>query len=263
MPLAQLPSGLRLSYTRQGPDASPALVCLPGPTDSWRSYAPVLAALPPHTPAVAVSLRGHGDSDRPPQGYAVADLASDVVPFLDVLAIDRAVLVGHSGSCLVARRVALDTPSRVAGLVLEASPSSLVGNAALHDFVVDVVEGLTDPIDRNFLESWVTDTSTAALEPSTRDSLVAEAAKVPARVWRELFASLGQVDDRAEIAALDLPTLLVWGSTDPLVPLTMQEELSALLRAQLVTYDGCGHTPRWEAPERFAGDTAAFTTAVT
>ena len=90
---------------------------------------------------VAVSQRGHGDSDKPKTGYRIEDYAVDVVHLLDALRIERAVLAGHSGSCLVARRVALDHPERVAGLVLEASPTTLRGDAELQDFVQSVVSG--------------------------------------------------------------------------------------------------------------------------
>ena len=114
MPAVTLASGLTLSYAQQGEAADPAVVLLPGPTDSWRSYQPVLARLPRGTYAVALSQRGHGDSDKPESGYRVEDFAADVVPLLDAGGIERAVLAGHSGSCLVARRVALDHPERVA-----------------------------------------------------------------------------------------------------------------------------------------------------
>ena len=135
----KLQSGLTLSYAQQGDARDVALVLLPGPTDSWRSYQPVLDRLPPSMHTVAVSLRGHGDSDKPKIGYRVEDYAVDVVGFLDALGIERAVLGGHSGSSLVARRVALEHPDRVAGLVLEASPTTLRGDAGLQEFVQSVV----------------------------------------------------------------------------------------------------------------------------
>ena len=70
-----------------------------------------------------------------------------MVPLLDMLDIRRAVLVGHAGSCLVARRVALQAPERIAGLVLEASPTALRGDPKLKAFVTSVISGLTEPID--------------------------------------------------------------------------------------------------------------------
>lgn len=162
--------------------SEPAVVLLPGPTDSWRSYGPVLDRLPHWIRAIAVSQRGHGDSDKIASGYGIKDFAGDVVELLNALGIDRAVLVGHSGSCLVARRVALDHPHRIAGLVLEASPTSLRNDKA-RQFVNSVVMGLADPIDPGFARSFVTDTSSDNVAAELVDILVEDILKVPARVW--------------------------------------------------------------------------------
>jgi pimeloyl-ACP methyl ester carboxylesterase len=250
---------MTLSYAASGDPAGPALVLVPGPTDSWRSYEPVLERLPPWLRAVAVSPRGHGDSDKPPTGYRIADFAADVPPLLDALGIERAVLAGHSGSCPVVRRVALDHPERVAGLVLEASPTTLRGDPGLAAFVESVVSDLRDPIDPAFARSLVVDTSSANLAPESVDRFATELLKVPAHVWHELFGDLLTYDDVAELELLGAPTLLVWGDADPLVGLEMQKALAQRMRgAELLTYHGIGHTPRWEDPARFARDVAAF-----
>jgi non-heme chloroperoxidase len=254
-----LASGVTLSLAASSDASGPALVFLPGPTDSWRSYAPVLTHLPSSIRTIAVSQRGHGDSDKPPTGYRVDDFAADVPLLLDALGIERAVLVGHSGSCLVARRVALDHAERVAGLILEASPSTLRCNAGLVEFVEEVVAHLSDPIDPAFARSVVTGTSSDDLAPDIVDELVTELTKVPAHVWREMFAALLAYDDLDEIHRITAPTLLMWGDADALVDDDMQILLAKCISgAERRVYPGVGHTPRWELPERFAADIAAF-----
>jgi pimeloyl-ACP methyl ester carboxylesterase len=254
-----LPDGLTLSYAEQGDQTGPALVLLPGPTDSWRSYEPVLESIPRSVRTIAVSQRGHGDSDKPRTGYRVQDFAGDVVPLLDALDVDRAVLAGHSGSCLVARRVAIDRPERVAGLVLEASPTTLRGHPGLAAFVTSVVSGLHDPIDSAFARSFVVDTSSDEIGPEVVDRLAGELLKVPARVWREAFGALLNYDDLDELGRITAPTMLIWGDCDGLVGRQMQEQLTELIAgAELIVYSGIGHTPRWEDGPRFAYDIAAF-----
>lgn len=254
-----LAKGITLSYAAQGDASGPVLVLLPGPTDSWQSYEPVLAYLPPEVRAIAVSQRGHGDSDKPAVGYRVEDLAGDVVALLDGLGVERAVLAGHSGSCLVARRVAIDHPDRVAGLVLEASPTTLRGDPGLENFVESIVSDLTDPIDPTFARSFVAETSTAELAPEVLDQLVGELLKVPARVWKEMFLDLCAYDDLDELDRITAPTLLIWGDADGLVGRDMQATLAARISAAaMLVYPGVGHTPRWENPRRFADDVAAF-----
>jgi pimeloyl-ACP methyl ester carboxylesterase len=254
-----LASGLTLSYAGQGDPSGPVLLLLPGPTDSWHSYQPVLDRLPPEIHAVAVSPRGHGDSDKPDRGYRIDDLAGDVPLLLDALEFDRAVLVGHSGSCLVARRAALDHPDRVAGLVLEAAPATLRNDDGARQFVRSLVADLQDPIGADVARSFVADTSSSDLPAAVVDELVDEVRKVPARVWREMFESLLQYDDTGELADLAAPTLLLWGDADAVVSREMQTVLlSRLPAAELKVYAGLGHTPRWEDPERFSDDVAAF-----
>ena len=254
-----LATGIAVEYAEVGEPAAPLVVLLPGPTDSWRSYEPVLDGLSDSIRVIAVSQRGHGESDKPAVGYRVEDFAADVPLLLDALGIERAVLAGHSGSCLWARRVAIDHPDRVAGLVLEASPSTLRGHTGLEEFVESVVAGLTDPIELDFARSVIADTSSENLPPELIDELAREVMKVPTRVWTEMFQGLLVYDDLAELQAIATPTLLVWGDADGIVGREMQTTLAARIQgAELQVYAGVGHTPRWEAPTRFIADVAPF-----
>ncbi|MGI8514548.1 MAG: alpha/beta fold hydrolase [Acidimicrobiia bacterium] len=252
-------NGLRLSFAERGDESGPTLLLLPGPTDSWPSYEPVLSRLPSSIHVIALSLRGHGDSDKPAFGYQVEDFAADVVAFLDAVSIGSAVLAGHSGSCLVARRVAIDWPERVAGLVLEASPTTLKGDAQLEAFVQSTVLNLVDPIGHAFARRFVVDTSTDLIGEEIVERLVEELLKVPTRVWKETMSGLMRYDDLDELDLILAPTLLIWGDSDPLVGLEMQKDLvRAIPNATLSRYPGIGHTPRWEDPTRFAKEVGAF-----
>jgi pimeloyl-ACP methyl ester carboxylesterase len=259
MTTVALKGGLTLSYSEQGLPTGPAVVMLPAPTDSWWSYRPVLDQLPLSVRAVAVSLRGHGDSDKPATGYRVEDFAGDIVPFLDALDIERSVLVGHSASALVARRVALDSPERVSGLVLEASPMTLRSHARLEAFVQSTVLKLQDSVELDFVRSFVIDTSSDRISPAYLERFVIEVAKVPGRVWRETFVELLRYDDTRELELITAPTLLIWGDADVVLRREDQDELLRRIPgARLLVYAGVGHTPRWEDPIRFAMDVATF-----
>jgi pimeloyl-ACP methyl ester carboxylesterase len=259
-----LASGLTLSCAQQGDASAPAVVLLPGPTDSWRSYQPVLDRLPRAIHAISVSQRGHGDSDKPESGYRVEDFAADVPQLLDACGVERAVLAGHSGSCLVARRVALDHPDRVAALILEASPTTLRDDPRLVGFVGSIVAGLEDPITPDFARSFIADTSSPSIRPDLVDLLVDELIKVPARAWLGVFSGLLQYDDLAELAGIEAPTLMIWGDADALVSRDMQDHLArSIPDAELIIYHGVGHTPRWEDPARFSSDVVTFVGRVT
>jgi non-heme chloroperoxidase len=254
-----LASGLTLSYADQGDGSGPTVLLLPGPTDSWRSYRPVLDLLPRGIRAIAVSQRGHGESSKPETGYRVEHFAADVLPLLDALGVERAVLAGHSASCLVARRVALDHPHRVAGLILEASPTTLRDDARLRHFLESVVSELEDPISPELARSFVVDTSSENVAADLIDLLVDDVRAVPVHVWQETFAGLLEYDDQTELRLIDAPTLLVWGDADTVVSREMQDRLvGSIPAADLLVYPGVGHTPRWDDPVRFSSDLVAF-----
>ena len=98
-----LTNGLRLQYAEQGDaEGTPPLIMLHGIADSWRIFEPLLAELPKSIHAYALSQRGHGDSDRPANGYRTRDFVADLRLFMDALLIKKAILIGASSGGFVA-----------------------------------------------------------------------------------------------------------------------------------------------------------------
>jgi non-heme chloroperoxidase len=254
-----LPNRLTLSCVDQGDRKAPAVVLLHGLTDSWRSFERVLPHMPGSLRAVAVSQRGHGDSDKPKTGYRIRDFASDLADLLDALNLARAVIVGHSSHGLVAQRFAIDHPARTTGIVLEGSFATLRGNEDLEEFVASTISMLRDPIDPDFVRKFQEGTFLKPVPRSFIDAAIADTLKVPAHVWRAAFEGLLLEDHTSELRAIEAPTLIVWGDQDTLITRDRQEELvSEIPDAELVVYKGVGHSPHWEEPERFAADLVAF-----
>jgi pimeloyl-ACP methyl ester carboxylesterase len=171
----------------------------------------VLPHLPSTFRTVAISQRGHGDSDKPEGGYTVRDFAADLKALLDALAIERAVIAGHSSASIVARRFALDYPERIAGLVLEGSFVKLPEGAA--QFGVRVAS-LEDPVSQEFARNFVTATFGRPVPTEFLDAMIEESLKAPARVWRETFASLLDYDDSAEAGQENEDVTRAWAHVD-------------------------------------------------
>lgn len=90
---------------------------------SGAHWAGQLAHLRPTRRAVALDLRGHGQSTPPATGvYEVDSLAGDIAAVVDGLGLDRFVLVGHSMGGAAAIAYAGAHPDRVAGLVMVGTP---------------------------------------------------------------------------------------------------------------------------------------------
>ena len=254
----RLGSGPRAHYAEQGDPGGAPIIFLPAYTDSWFSYSRVLPLLSGHYHAYALDQRGHGDSERPECCYTVEDFAADVVAFLDAVGIERASLVGHSGSCLVARRVAEGHPERVARLVLLGSPASL-GDTEEELELQTAVRGLQDPVQVQFARELQGAAAHVTLPEAFFERLVAESLKLPARVWKSALDGLFAFDDAADLGRIAAPTLLIWGEWDRWLPREEEDQLAARIPgARVMVYPETGHSPNWERPERVAADLDAF-----
>ena len=224
--------------------------------DSWRSFEPVLDALPPTVGAISVSLRGFGGSDAPPDGYTPDDFAADVHELADHLDVTSAVFVGHSMGTLVVQRLAASHPEMVAGLVLIGGLNRLPDD--VYDEVWSVVDGPHRPHQRAIRPRVPVEHPRRArprrlLRPARRREPQGARPSVAAA-----FAGIRTMPPPAT-PRVTAPTLLLWGDHDALVPRSEQDALlSAIPDARLVVYQGAGHSPNWEQPERVAGDIDAF-----
>jgi pimeloyl-ACP methyl ester carboxylesterase len=253
-----LADGTRLNYVEQGDATGVPVILLHGYTDSWRSYERVLPYLPQSLRVFAVTQRGHGESSKPEGDYESRVFAGDVAAFMDLLGIDRAVIVGHSMGSTVAQRFAIEYPKRVRALVLEGAFMPRPANAEVRKFL-DEVATLEDPIDPAFARAFQQSTLAQPLPPEFFETVVGESLKVPARVWRAALQPYLTTDFAAELASITVPTLLVWGDRDAFTGRAEQDDLGrAIETSRLVVYQGAGHSPHWEEPQRYAGHIASF-----
>jgi pimeloyl-ACP methyl ester carboxylesterase len=254
---AALSRGVVLPYVEHGDADGVPVVFLHAYADSWRSFEHVLLSLPPWIRAVAVSQRGHGDATKPVSGYGVADFVDDVVTFLAVLALDRAILVASSSAGFTARHLAVTHPELVTGVVLIGVPWSLRERAPSLAFV-DAVANLEDPVNPVFVRDFVGGTSSERVPPTFLDAMVEESLKVPAHVWKQTLDGLLDAPP-VDADSIVAPALVIWGERDVLVPREDQELLLAEARgSRLLVYGGAGHIPHWETPDRVAADIASF-----
>ncbi|MBB1246771.1 alpha/beta hydrolase [Streptomyces durbertensis] len=257
-----LREGLSLPYAEAGYPGGVPVVLVHSYADTWWTFEPMLRRFPSSLHGYAPSQRGHGDADRPPDGgYTPHDLAEDLVLFLDRLGLDRVVLVGASSGCVQAGMVAGRYPDRIAGLVLMGSPASLADKPFAGEFR-EAAARLTDPVDRAYAERFIAGVPVEKVGRGFVETVVGESLKTPAEVWRETMFGLLDTDIDAALAGILVPTLLIWGDQDAFVPRADQDRLLArVFGSRLLVYEGAGHVPYWEAPDRVLRDLTAFATS--
>jgi non-heme chloroperoxidase len=257
--LVELSNGVRLPYLEQGDSSGLPAIFLHGVTDSCQSWQPVLEHMPSSIHAFAITQRGHGDADRPEQGYRYRDFSEDLAAFMDAMGIASACIVGHSMGSMVAQRFAIDHPERVLRLVLVGTFRTMRGHDGLQELWDEVLAGLTDPVDPGFVREFQESTLAQPVPPEFLDLIVSESLKVPAKVWQATFAGFLEEDHSDQLAAITAHTLIVWGGKDDFCPRADQDFLvGEIPDARLVVYPDAGHATHWEEPKRFAEDVVAF-----
>ncbi|WP_375498720.1 alpha/beta fold hydrolase [uncultured Jatrophihabitans sp.] len=248
--------------------SGPPLLLIHGIGDSSATWRTVIPQLARHHLVIAPDLLGHGSSAKPRADYSVAAYANGMRDLLGVLDIDRVTLVGHSLGGGVAMQFAYQFPERTERMVLVSSggagkhvspllrAASLPGAQALlaslrlpgarlavHTAVavlgrLDAGIRVDAPDITRVVESLPDATSRAAFIRTLRAVVD----------WRGQVVTML---DRAYLVRA-LPTLLIWGALDTVVPLGHAYQAHAAMPgSQLEVFDGAGHFPFHTDPARF------------
>jgi pimeloyl-ACP methyl ester carboxylesterase len=252
-----LPDGETLAYIDRGDPAGPAVVLIHGYTDSARDWVPLLPYLSKKFRLILVDIRGHGQSSKPECCYTRLDFAYDIKLLLDGLSVQKADLVGHSLGSIIAQTFAEYWPERTRRVVLISStggaPPGAQKKPPQFDFITEIRK-LKEPIeaDSPFMIAWWD--SPTPVDPDFIRRERKDAAGIPLRVWLavldqglsgdHLYAEL-----QSTLPRLKAPTLLIWGSKDPIMEEAVRKTLrDALPAARVKVFDGLGHNPFWEQP---------------
>jgi non-heme chloroperoxidase len=261
--------GLRLHVREWGkPDGSPVLF-IHGLSQSHLCWARQYeSALAEEFRLVAYDLRGHGMSEAPlePEHYTDGALwADDVAAIIQQLGLERPVLVGWSyGGFVICDYLRAHGQDRIAaidfaGAVVTlgaAAFGTLIGPGFLDHFPDATADDLPTNIlgMRALVKGWP-----ARPYPAEEvETLLCSAMAVPARIRANLAAR--EIDGDDVLRALRVPLLVSHGRADTVVlPAMAEHVLATCPTAEASWYDGVGHTPFLEEPERFNRELAALT----
>jgi pimeloyl-ACP methyl ester carboxylesterase len=259
--------GRLLSYQDLGPVDAPVVLLIHGMVSDSTTWARAAEQLAERGHRVlAPDLLGHGDSDKPADGYQLTDFADSLAALLTELGARQVTVVGHSFGGAVAMQLAHDHPDLVRRLVL-------VSAGGLGRRVHPVLRAATLP-GAHSLVRFVVNSRTAALysRPRLHRSLrlspdaIANLGRAgrglaspPARTAFFLTLKMaidpfGQRGSLLELdhVRLDLPTLIVWSERDPVVPVAHAHETHAhLLNSTLEIFPGSTHQPHHHSAQRF------------
>ncbi|GIQ68269.1 alpha/beta hydrolase [Xylanibacillus composti] len=243
-------SGVKLYVEDLNPGGQKTIVFLHGWPLSHKQFEYQFNVLPSMGyRCIGIDWRGFGQSDKPVSGYTYDRLADDIRVVVDTLQLRDFTLAGHStGGAIAIRYMARHHGHGVSRLVLidAAAPRGFTEETANHllaealqdrpKMMREVTETfffqyISEPFSDWFMQmgmqaaSW----STAAIIMTLRDENVA-----------------------ADLPQIAVPTLIVHGIHDKVIPFAQAHELHQAIRhSQLVPFSYSGHGPFWEERDRF------------
>jgi non-heme chloroperoxidase len=241
--------------------------------DSWEAQALFLAE---HGfRVIAHDRRGHGRSTQTWHGNDMDTYADDLATLIEVLDLYDATLVGFStGGGEVARYIGRHGTARVAQAVLVSAvpPFMLQRPDNPGGVPVDVFDGIRagSLADRSQLYKDLADgpffghnRTGANVSQGIRDAFWLQSMQAGHRNAYECIAAFSATDFRGDLAAFDVPTLVIHGDDDQVVPFEVGGNASAALvkGAELIVYPGAPHGITDTHRSRLAADLLAFLNA--
>ena len=253
----------------------PPIALIHGITSDSAAWLEAMRRLSEHYTVIAPDLLGHGASAKPQGDYSLGAYASGVRDLLGLLGFERATVVGHSLGGGIAMQLAYQFPEYCERLVL-------VSSGGLGREVNAVLRAATLPGAELVMPLIVRDWAVRA--GGTVASVLEKVGLRPGHDMREVgrgYAFLVEGDaqraflhtlravidpggqrvsamDRLYLAE-DMPTLIVWGDRDPIIPIEHGRRAQKVIPgSRLVEIPGAGHWPMLDGPERFSDELTAF-----
>ncbi len=254
--------GARATYVEMG--EGPPLVFVHGLSGAWQNWLEQIPELARSHRVIAVDLPGFGGSPMPPWDISIPAYGSFLRDFCERLGVTSCSLIGNSMGGFIATEVAISDPERVEKLVLVSAagitfararrePAEVlarVGRAAAPLALRFQMSGFKRPRLRQRSFQGVFFDPNALRREMLCENIV-PALQSPG--YYDAMTTLVGYDIRDRLEEIEVPTLIVWGRNDRVVPVPAAFSYQRRIgdNARLEIFDHCGHVPQMERPVRF------------
>lgn len=243
-----------LYATRHGPREAPAILGIGGWIGSGELWAEPFAMLDEHWATIAYDHRGSGVTVAQSSAISLDALVADVFAVQDAYGVARCALAAESAGAMTAIAAALARPERVSRLILVDGLYHRDVSDAEDRFLRGLQTAYSATLDR-FVELCVPEPDCGHIKRWGRH-IIDRAEPEAAIALRRLG---GDIDLRPRLGEIRVPTLVLHGSRDAIVPLASAQALAgAIGGAELQVLDGAGHVPTLTRPAQVAQAMAEF-----
>lgn len=241
--------GVETNFHHAGEAGAKPLLLLHGMSTSGDSFRELMYGLSDDYYLVAPDIPGFGLSENT-EPYSLGHLIEWLASFIDQLDLNPLVLLGHSFGGILASAYTLSYPEDIRKLIL-LSPALLVGQKfpplARRMGESRAVTGAGIALSRLMLERQI---RSQFHEPERMDESIWDRRRVDysrARASAAAVSAVASVDLTPRLAEIDKPTLVVWGSDDPILAASHANQLEEFISGvQIHLIDSCGHVPMIE-----------------
>ena len=210
----------------------------------WRQ----LAAFQKNYKVVTLDQRAFGRSKCDAGSFQIQFMVEDILAIMDILKIDRAVLVCQSMSGIIGMKLGLSHPERIAGIVLCSTLGGISTPEMRERLRENEAKNKISLPDRAFAPGY------SVREPELyklyEKILNSNSGFNPD--WQKGLSGKGISILPDELEGFSVPTIFIVGSEDMFFPPDMvYQAASYISHASVIELEGLGHSPYWEAPELF------------
>jgi 3-oxoadipate enol-lactonase len=236
-------------YELFGPAGAPAVIFSPSLGTDRSMWEPQARRLAGRFRVVRYDIRGHGCSPVPPGPYSIADLGLDLLGLIERLGVERASLCGISIGGMASMWVAAHAPERVQRLVVCCSSALIDPDGSYRARAAVVRERGLAEIAEPTLERWFTPAFREA-HPDVIRWICERLLATPVEGYASCCEALADMDLRAELGAIEAPTLVIAGREDPATPPEHSQLIAAgIADSRLRIVAGAAHLANLGQPE--------------
>jgi pimeloyl-ACP methyl ester carboxylesterase len=254
----------RVNYVELG--SGPPIVFIHGLSGCWQNWLENLPHSAEQHKTIAVDLSGFGRSELPKEDISIPGYGRFIDAFLGAIGIERAVLVGNSMGGFIAAETAINHPSRVEKLVLvsAAGGPTLYDRNEVHSARLMRAARLVAPMAAAMFARREHLVRRPALRKALLFKIVTHADRLRPELCYEIASGGGKpgfldafyanltYDFSDRLPEISVPTLIVWGRDDRIVPVDGAFEYERLIPdSRRVIFEETGHVPMIERPARF------------
>ena len=194
---------------------------------------------------------GFGYSDKPTVEYTMDFFVSFFESFLSKLGVERLSMIGSSFGGFLATEYTINNPDRVNKLVLAAPAGAMrISTRILDQYIMAALYPTYENAKRAFRDMAHEPSNVS--EDTIRDFM--NRMRLPNAKYAFMSTLLAMRDSQGlsgRLSKINVPTLLMWGDNDRMIPLAYSKEYTEIPNSQLIIIDNCGHTPFVEKPLDF------------